>query len=143
MLGVGVRREPWVFAVSAIGAVLFGALTVADAWVLGWATDNVVLPAFDTGVTTTGGLVTVVAMFVAVALVRAVAIVARRWGAGIMQYRMIAHDRRAVTRQYLRLPLEWHARHPTGQLLSNANSDVEAAWAPVAPAADGGRARWR
>ena len=44
-----------------------------------------------------------------------------------MQYRMQAHDRRAVTRQYLRLPLEWHQRHPTGQLLSNANSDVEAA----------------
>lgn len=133
VLGVGVRREPWVFTVSTVGAVLFGALTVADAWVLGWATDNVVLPAFDTGVTTTGALITVVAMFLGVALVRAAAIVARRWGAGIMQYRMIAHDRRAVTRQYLRLPLEWHARHPTGQLLSNANSDVEAAWAPVAP----------
>jgi ABC-type multidrug transport system fused ATPase/permease subunit len=50
-----------------------------------------------------------------------------------MQYRMQAHDRRDVTRQYLRLPLSWHQRHPTGQLLSNANSDVEAAWAPIAP----------
>ena len=50
-----------------------------------------------------------------------------------MQYRMQAHDRRAVTRKYLDLPLEWHHRHPTGQLLSNANSDVEAAWGPIAP----------
>jgi ABC-type multidrug transport system fused ATPase/permease subunit len=50
-----------------------------------------------------------------------------------MQYRMQAHDRREVTRQYLRLPMEWHQRHPTGQLLSNANSDVEAAWGPIAP----------
>jgi ABC-type multidrug transport system fused ATPase/permease subunit len=50
-----------------------------------------------------------------------------------MQYRMQAHYRRAVTRQYLRLPMAWHQRHPTGQLLSNANSDVEAAWAPIAP----------
>jgi ABC-type multidrug transport system fused ATPase/permease subunit len=133
VLGVAVRREPWVFTVSTIGAVLFGALTVADAWVLGWSTDNVVLPAFDTGVATTGGLVTAAALFIGVAIVRAVSIVARRWGAGIMQYRMQAHDRRAVTRQYLRLPLEWHQRHPTGQLLSNANSDVEAAWAPIAP----------
>ena len=32
-----------------------------------------------------------------------------------------------------RLPMEWHQRHPTGQLLSNANSDVEAAWGPIAP----------
>jgi ABC-type multidrug transport system fused ATPase/permease subunit len=50
-----------------------------------------------------------------------------------MQYRMQAHYRRAVTRQYLRLPMAWHQQHPTGQLLSNANSDVEAAWAPIAP----------
>jgi ABC-type multidrug transport system fused ATPase/permease subunit len=50
-----------------------------------------------------------------------------------MQYRMQAHDRREVTRQYLKLPMSWHQQHPTGQLLSNANSDVEAAWAPIAP----------
>jgi len=29
--------------------------------------------------------------------------------------------------------MEWHQRHPTGQLLSNAYSDVEAAWGPIAP----------
>jgi ABC-type multidrug transport system fused ATPase/permease subunit len=29
--------------------------------------------------------------------------------------------------------MSWHQQHPTGQLLSNANSDVEAAWAPIAP----------
>ncbi len=133
VLGVAIKREPWVFAVSTLGAVLFGALTVADAWVLGWSADNVVLPAFESGVAPTDGLVMVFALFTGVALLRAVAIVARRWGAGIMQYRMIAHDRRDVTRQYLRLPLSWHQRHPTGELLSNANSDVEAAWAPIAP----------
>ncbi len=133
VLAVAVRREPWMFTISTLGAVLFGALTVADAWVLGWSADHVVLPAFDSGVAPRDGLVTVVALFVGVALVRGVSIVARRWGAGIMQYRMQAHDRREVTRQYLRLPLSWHQRHPTGELLSNANSDVEAAWAPIAP----------
>jgi ABC-type multidrug transport system fused ATPase/permease subunit len=133
VLAVAIRREPWVFTVSTVGAVVFGALTVADAWVLGWATEHVVLPAFDTGVAATGALVTAAALFVGVAIVRGVSIVARRWGAGLMQYRMQAHDRREVTRQYLRLPLAWHQRHPTGQLLSNANSDVEAAWAPIAP----------
>lgn len=133
VLGVAIRREPWIFTLSTLGSLLFGALTVADAWVLGWATDNVVLPAFDTGTTTTGGLITILALFLGVAILRAVGIVARRLGAGVMQYRMQAHSRRAVTRQYLRLPMEWHQRHPTGQLLSNANADVEAAWAPIAP----------
>ncbi len=133
VLGVAIRREPWVFTVSTLGAVLFGALTVADAWVLGWSAQHVVLPAFESGEADASGLVTVVALFVGVALVRAVAIVARRLGAGVMQYRMQAHDRRAVTRQYLRLPMAWHQQRPTGQLLSNANADVEAAWAPIAP----------
>ncbi len=133
VLWVGIKREPWIFAVSTLGSVLFGALTVADAWVLGWATDNVVLPAFENGEIGGGLLVAVFALFLGVALLRAVGIVARRLGAGVMQYRMQAHTRRAVTRQYLSLPMEWHQRHPTGQLLSNANSDVEAAWGPIAP----------
>ena len=133
VLGVAIKREPWIFALSTIGSLLFGALTVADAWVLGWATDHAVLPAFEDGHIGNGVLWAVLALFLGVAVLRAVGIVARRLGAGIMQYRMQAHYRRAVTRQYLSLPMEWHQRHPTGQLLSNANSDVEAAWGPIAP----------
>ena len=133
VLAVAVRREPWIFTLSTLGSLLFGALTVADAWVLGWSTDHVVLPAFEDGDIRPAGLVTILALFLAVAILRAVGIVARRLGAGVMQYRMQAHYRRDVTRQYLRLPMSWHQQHPTGQLLSNANSDVEAAWAPIAP----------
>ncbi len=133
VLWVAIRREPWIFALSTVGSLLFGALTVADAWVLGWSTDHVVLPAFRDGEIGAGLLWTVLALFVGVAILRAVGIVARRLGAGVMQYRMQAHDRREVTRRYLALPMEWHQRHPTGQLLSNANADVEAAWGPIAP----------
>lgn len=133
VLWVAIKREPWVFTLSTIGSLLFGALTVADAWVLGWSTDHVVLPAFRDGEIGAGLLWTVLALFVGVAILRAVGIVARRLGAGVMQYRMQAHTRRAVTRQYLSLPMSWHQKHPTGELLSNANSDVEAAWGPIAP----------
>jgi len=133
VLGVAVRRERKIFILSTVGSFLFGAMTVADAWVLGWATDHVVVPAFRTGEIGAGLLWAVLALFLGVALLRAIGIVARRLGAGVMQYRMQAHTRRAVTRQYLALPMEWHQRHPTGQLLSNAYSDVEAAWGPIAP----------
>ncbi|WP_340538724.1 ABC transporter ATP-binding protein [Nocardioides sp. GXZ039] len=133
VLGVAIRREPWIFALSTLGSVLFGALTVADAWVLGWSTDHVVLPAFRDGEIDARLLWAVLALFVGVAILRAVGIVARRLGAGIMQYRMQARYRRDVTRRYLALPMQWHQRHPTGQLLSNANADVEAAWGPIAP----------
>jgi ABC-type multidrug transport system fused ATPase/permease subunit len=133
VLKVAIKREPWIFTLSTVGSLLFGALTVADAWVLGWSTDHVLLPAFRDGEIDSSLLVAVLALFLGVAILRAVGIVARRLGAGIMQYRMQAHSRRAVTRQYLSLPMEWHQRHPTGELLSNANSDVEAAWGPIAP----------
>lgn len=133
VLGVGIRREPKVFTVATLGAVLFGVLTVADAWVLGWSTQHVLIPAFEDGEVRTSLLLWVVALFLGVAILRAVGIVARRLGGGIMYYRMQSHTRRSVTRQYLALPMEWHQRHPTGQLLSNAYSDVEAAWSPIMP----------
>ncbi len=133
VLGVAIREQPTVFALSVLGSLLFGALTVADAWVIGWATNAVVIPSIDTGHAEGPLLVAVVALFVGIAILRAVGIVGRRLGGGIMQYRMQASYRQRVTRQYLRLPLSWHHQHSTGELLSNANADVEAAWAPIAP----------
>jgi ATP-binding cassette, subfamily B, bacterial len=81
----------------------------------------------------TASLVAAGAAILGVAVLKAIGIVGRRVGAGIMQYRLQARYRRAVTKQYLHLPLSWHQRHPTGQLLSNANADVEALWFPIAP----------
>ncbi|MFI0445235.1 ABC transporter ATP-binding protein [Actinomadura sp. 6N118] len=133
VLGVAIRAEPRVFTVSVLGSALYAAMTVATATVIGWVTEEVVLPAFRTGDTTAGALAGAVVAIVGVALFKALGVAARRFYAGLMQYRMQARYRRAVTRQYLRLPLAWHHRHPTGQLLSNANADVEAAWAPLAP----------
>jgi ABC-type multidrug transport system fused ATPase/permease subunit len=133
ILGRGIRAEPWVFTVSLIGSAAFGVVTVLSAAVVGHVSETVITPAFATGTTTARALLGAAALLIGVALVKAVAIVMRRLFAGIMQFRLAARDRRRVTRQYLRLPLSWHQRHPTGELLSNANADVEATWAPVAP----------
>jgi ABC-type multidrug transport system fused ATPase/permease subunit len=122
-----------VFTVSVIASAVYAAMTVGTAQVLGWATQTVVLPAFRDGRTTAGALSGAAAAIVGVALLKALGVAGRRFYAGVMQYRMQAAYRRSVTRQYLRLPLAWHHRHPTGQLLSNANADVEAVWAPIAP----------
>jgi len=133
LLGRAVRHEPRVFAVAVTGSAVYGVMTVASAWVLGRITDRVIVPAFEQGRTTSGALLAAAAAIVGVAVLKAAGIVARRLGAGVMQYRLQARYRRDVTRQYLRLPLSWHQRHPTGQLLSNANADVEAVWFPIAP----------
>ena len=133
LLGRGIREQKGLFTLSVIGSVLFGAMTVADAWVLGWATDHVIRPSFARGDITKGALATAVALFMAVAILRALGIIGRRLIGGIVFYRLIADYRRKVTRKYLELPMAWHHRHPTGQLLSNANADVEAVWAVFMP----------
>lgn len=133
LLGRAVRHEPRVFAVAVAGSAVYGVMTVASAEVLGRITDRVIVPAFEQGRTTSGALAGAAAAIIGVAVLKAAGIVARRLGAGVMQYRLQARYRRDVTRQYLRLPLSLHQRHPTGQLLSNANADVEAVWFPIAP----------
>lgn len=133
LLGRGIKEQKGLFTISVLGSVLFGAMTVADAWVLGWATDNVIRPSFEQGDVTQGALLVAAAMFLAVAMLRALGVIARRLVGGIVYYRLVAAYRRKVTRQYLALPMSWHHRHPTGQLLSNANADVEATWAVFMP----------
>ncbi|MEI8411110.1 MULTISPECIES: ABC transporter ATP-binding protein [unclassified Kribbella] len=133
VLRVAIWEEPWIFALSVLASMLYGAMTVADGWALGWSTDHVVRPALESGDTTFGAVASVISLFLGIAILRAIGVVGRRIGAGIMQYRLQATYRRRVTRQYLKLPLEWHHKHPTGMLLSNANADVESIWFVIAP----------
>ncbi|GAA4954110.1 ABC transporter ATP-binding protein [Yinghuangia aomiensis] len=133
ILGIAIREEPRVFAAAVGASALYGATTVGSALVIGRVTDHVVVPAFHDGDTSTGALTGAFLVVFGIAILKALGIVGRRLWAGIMQYRLQATYRRRVTRQYLRLPLAWHHKHPTGALLSNANADVEAAWYPIAP----------
>jgi ABC-type multidrug transport system fused ATPase/permease subunit len=133
ILGVSVREEPRVFALSLAGSAVFGGMTVGSAYVIGAVIGRVVVPAFDSGRAPVGALALAAAAILGVSVLKVVGILGRRLAAGIMQFRLQATYRRRVTRKYLELPLSWHHRHPTGALLSNANSDVEATWYPIAP----------
>jgi ABC-type multidrug transport system fused ATPase/permease subunit len=132
-IGRAVAEQPGMFTLAFLASSLYGGMTVASAYVIGEITGRVVLPAFAAGATTAAALTLAAGAILAVAVLKILGILGRRLFAGIMGYRLQAEYRRRVTGQYLRLPLSWHQRHPTGQLLSNANSDVEAAWYFVAP----------
>jgi ATP-binding cassette subfamily B protein len=133
VLWVGVKEEPRIFAVSAIGSALFALTTIGQAYVFGAITSEVIVPSIRDGEVATAALALAFLAVMVTAVLKVIGVVARRLGAGIMQYRLQAAYRRRVTRRYLELPLAWHQEHPTGELLSNANSDVEATWYPVAP----------
>lgn len=133
VLGLAIRTEKRVFAGALTGSALYGGMTVGAAWAVGWATDHVVLPSLAShhvGAATlaAGGL-----LIVGVAVAKVLGIFGRRLLAGVLQFRMQARYRQLVTAAYLRLPLAWHQQRPTGRLLSNANSDVEMAFMPIAP----------
>lgn len=129
----GIRDEPGIFALSVFGSAAYGIGTAGSGWLLGRVTESVLAPAFTTGSVAPGTLWGAVAALAGVALFTAIGVVVRRAAAGITMYRLQARYRRAITRQYLRLPLSWHHRHPAGQLLSTANADVEATWQVFAP----------
>lgn len=129
----GIRDEPRLFAFAVVGSCLFGALVIGQAKVIGWLVEDLVVPATTGGQVAAEVLVLGPSVLIAMGLGRVVAIFGRRLGAGYMQFALQAKYRREVTGRYLRLPVSWHQRHATGTLLSNANSDVEAAWFPVAP----------
>lgn len=127
------RRAPREFAWGGVGTTLFAIATVGSSYVLGWVTDDVLIPAVEAGDVTTAALATAAGAILAVSLMRGVGITVRRLGAYAAQYGLQARDRHDVTDKYLRLPIEWHRRHPTGQLLSNVNADVESASFLAAP----------
>jgi ABC-type multidrug transport system fused ATPase/permease subunit len=133
VLGQAIRTEPRLFTVGAVGSCLFGLLIIANSYVVGAVIGHVVVPAFAEHRTRAAELGLIAVVFLGISVLRVASIFGRRLGAGFMQFRLQARYRRAVTRRYLALPPSWHQRHATGTLLSNANSDVEAAFVPIAP----------
>ncbi|WP_446216022.1 ABC transporter ATP-binding protein [Micromonospora sp. IBHARD004] len=133
VLGRAIREQPRIFTVAVTGSVLFGLMVIASAFVVGRVVGDVVVPAIARGSVGAGVLALAAASLFGISVLRVVGIFGRRLGAGYMQFRLQAAYRRRVTRRYLDLPLSWHHRNATGTLLSNANSDVEAAWYPIAP----------
>ncbi len=128
VIGQGIREQPRWFTVSVIGSTIYGIMTGGTAYVIGKVTNETVAPAIAARSVTSGQLWHAALLLAAVVVLNVIGIVVRRVAAGVAVFNLGAIFRRRVTRQYLQLPLSWHHRHPSGQLLSNANADVEATW---------------
>ncbi len=128
VLATGIRHEPRWFAVAVVGSCIYGVMTGGTAWVNGKVVEDTVSPAIAAHSVSAGQLSHAGLLLAGVVLLNVIGIVVRRLAAGVAVYNLGATFRRRVTRQYLRLPLSWHHRHPSGQLLSNANADVESTW---------------
>ncbi|MEX2324523.1 MAG: ABC transporter ATP-binding protein [Nitriliruptoraceae bacterium] len=133
VVGLALRGAKGPFAIGIGGATLYAMMTVAASLVLGWVTDEVLLDVIASGQIDRQLLTVAVIAILGVATFKAAGVVGRRLGGYIAQYTLQAKYRRQVTRRYLELPAVWHRKHSTGQLLSNANADVESAFFVAAP----------
>ncbi|WP_407320832.1 ABC transporter ATP-binding protein [Isoptericola halotolerans] len=121
------RAEPRLYGLAVAASAVFGAATVAVSRAVGWATDAVVVPALGGDPAAREDIWLAGGVLALVALTLALSVAGRRIWAGWGNAGLQAQHRRALSRQYLRLPMSWHRAHPAGQLLSNASADVEAA----------------
>lgn len=128
-----IRRAPREFAVGFGFTAVHSVSTIAFSYAVGWATDSVLIPAARRGDVTTASLVVMTLALLTLGAVKGTGLAIRRYAAYQAMYRLEQRDRVDVTNRYLDLPIEWHRRHPTGQLLSNVGSDTEAAAQIAAP----------
>jgi ATP-binding cassette, subfamily B, bacterial len=120
-----VRIHPKPFAISVAGSTLFAGGSIAVTAALGRVTDEVLRPAFSTGVST-GTIWLGAAAIVGLAMIRALGIGVRRYFSGVLGSAVAATLRRRVSDRYRDLSLAYHRATPTGELLAHMEADVEA-----------------
>jgi ATP-binding cassette subfamily B protein len=125
-IGSYVRMHPGPFLISVAGAVLFAFASIALTTALGRATDEVLRPAFEGGVSSRRIWLAVGALM-AFGCLRALGIMTRRFFSGVAGERVMATLRTNIADRYRRLALAYHRETPTGELLAHMEADVKAA----------------
>lgn len=128
-----VREQPGAFGLAALGAVAFTGAIVASAVVIGYVTDEVIVPVLAEGEPLEGRLRTAVLLIVAIAVWKSAGIIIRRTSAGWLQYRAQFRLRERVLAHQLRLSLRWFGSRTVGDLLSVSDSDASRATYLLAP----------
>lgn len=125
--------HPRLFLTAIAGAAVFGVCTVASSWALQWIIDEVIVIRFETGDVSTGAVVGGLGVLIGLALVRAVGVVIRRTWAGKAEWRTAESLTGEVVESLISQPVPWHRRQTTGDLITRAGVDVEAAVGVMAP----------
>jgi ATP-binding cassette subfamily B protein len=121
-----IKLHPWPFTVSVAGALLFAVSSLLLTKALGRATDEVLRPAFEGGVSSQAIWAAVVSLMVFGCL-RALGIMIRRYYSGVSGERVMATLRTQISDRYRDLALQYHRETPTGELLAHMEADVKAA----------------
>jgi ABC-type multidrug transport system fused ATPase/permease subunit len=121
------------FFLAVLGAALFVSAIVASAVVIGWVTDELIIPVLDQGAEYDDVLWPAMWAVIGVAIWKAAAIVLRRTAAGFLQFRVQADARSDLIDHLLKLELAWYQRQSTGTLLAVSDTDVRQGTFILAP----------
>ncbi|MCZ6630353.1 MAG: ABC transporter ATP-binding protein, partial [Actinobacteria bacterium] len=118
-----VKMHPVAFSIAVFGAAMFAGAIIASALVIGWLTDNVIIPILDQG-QEPDLLPIAAAAIIGVAVFKAVGIVLRRTAAGWLQSGTRRDVRNELLAHQLSLKMSWYNKQTIGDLLAVADSDV-------------------
>ena len=125
------HKRPFFIAVS--GAAVFAACTVLSAVVVRVITDDVIGPRFNEGSVSANKVALVLGTLIIIGIVRAAGVVVRRAWAGRTTWRVTESLTSEVIDRLTVQPAPWHRSQSTGDLITRAGVDAEAATAVLGP----------
>jgi ATP-binding cassette subfamily B protein len=128
-----IRHQKRTFFTAVAGASVFAACTVLSAVIVRVITDDVIAPRFEEGSVGGGKVALVLGVLVLTGLVRAAGVVVRRTWAGRTSWRVTERLTTQVIDRLTVQPATWHRTQSTGDLITRAGVDAEAATAVLGP----------
>jgi ATP-binding cassette subfamily B protein len=124
LIGRFVRMHPLAFTIGVVGAAAYAGGIIVSSWVIGWVTDNVIIPTLDEGEEPDLVLVAGLAIL-GVSLLKAIGIVVRRTSAAYLTGATRRDIRNRLLAHELTLKMSWFNRQAIGDLLAVADADTD------------------
>lgn len=119
-----VGMHPGAFGLAVFGAAVYAGAIIASSWVIGWVTDNVIIPVLDEG-EEPELLWAAAAVILGVAVVKAGGIILRRTSAAYLTGSTRRDIRNELVAHQLTLKMSWFNRQAIGDLLAVADADTD------------------
>ncbi|HEX6222625.1 MAG TPA: ABC transporter ATP-binding protein [Acidimicrobiia bacterium] len=124
LIGRFIKMHPMAFALAVLGAAAYAGAIILSSWVIGWVTDNVLIPTLDEGqqpeLLALAGLV-----IFGVAVFKAAGIVLRRTSAAYLTGATRRDIRNRLLAHQLTLKMSWFNRQAIGDLLAVSDADTD------------------
>ncbi|MBT95396.1 MAG: ABC transporter permease [Acidimicrobiaceae bacterium] len=124
LIARSLKLRPFSHAIAIMGACLFSISAVLLTRILGYATDDVIIPNLDNNTLDKRDLWLVFTLIIAVGLARGLGAFLRRYFLAGARYGTELYWRRQLFNQYLDLPMSFHRKKSPGELLAHADNDM-------------------